>query len=210
MITKRIVAVSSILLITILQSACGPDDPDPAKSNLTPEDRALVDRAFHSLYSGLKSTAQPLGSDATVLEEFRVNREAYESVVAFMRENPDVTRFNRRHDPARYYTFSARNGLVSDLDASISVILLSRAVPEIIDGDLRPGTREAHVKFWNYRSGTVVRGMGKGVAYLPESTPKVLTDSLDDVSAVRDTLHDTADRCAYLRIESDWYVWLCY
>jgi hypothetical protein len=175
---------------------------------VTSDELEVLDRAFTELLAGLLGTFKPMASDATVIEEFKRNRAEYEAVVNFVLTHPEYSRFDRTIDPPTYYSFMVGYGRIAELDPSITRLLLSTAVPAVIDGDLRPTTQYPRLNFQSFSSGTVVRGMSKGIAYVPKWEPAVLLNELDDLNLVTKSLRAHETNYSYRHIEGNWYLWV--
>lgn len=160
------------------------------------------------MLAGLLDTFKPMVPDETVIEEFERNRAAYEAVVEFVLRHPEYSRFDRTIDPPMYYSFASGYGRTADMDPSITSLLLGATVPEVIDGDLRPVNPTPRLRFTSFSSGTLVRGMSKGIAYVPGWTPPVLLDDLNDLDDVARALREHETNHTYRHIDGNWYVWL--
>jgi hypothetical protein len=95
------------------------------------------------------------------------------------------------------------------MDPEIARRFLSDHVPAIIDGNLSDKGLIRSLNFLNFRAGTVVSGMIKGIAYYPAYPPEALVEPLDDLAEFPKSPNEEETGCAYRRIEDHWYLYVC-
>lgn len=196
--------------VVLLLASC--DSADKAKNTTDeiPENpERLVDEAGNELVTTLRATVTALPKDEVVIKQFHAHQQDYESVASFVQQNPMYSRFDRTMAPPRYYTIFGLDGLIANLDPPIADLLLSETLPEIIDGNLSSDSDNRSLNFVSYRSGTVIAGTVKGIAYVPNGTPGVLLQSLDGLSNARIATRNGRSHCSYRKIDDKWFVFLC-